>query len=385
MGYIDDLIEDTGAYDCVECGKCTTVCPIAAYNPEFAPRLIVVKALEGLQDNLADEKDIWTCITCEMCNDMCPYEVNYSEFVRGMRVEAAKSGNTPLCSQAGLLHTMMRMMAKPNLKQNRLGWVDDSIKIAEKGDIFYFVGCLPQLDVIFSEDDLKLTEIAKSAIRIMNRAGIVPVVSSDERCCGHDLNWVGDELNTRRLMNLNIDLIRKSGAKTVVFTCPECYRTFDMDYQDILGDLEFELVHISDFICDLIDDGKLSFPEALEETVTYHDSCRLGRHMGVYDAPRRILKEIKGLDLVEMERNREKASCCGVSAWAYCDSYSKMMQVDRLMEAKRTGADKLLSFCPKCLIHFNCAATHEVPVDKALVDIQVKDFTVEIAKALGRN
>jgi len=88
MATVDDLVEDTGAYDCVECGKCTSVCPVAALNPDFAPRLIVVKALEGAE-GLSQERDIWACITCEMCSDMCPYKVDYSGFIRGLRGEIA--------------------------------------------------------------------------------------------------------------------------------------------------------------------------------------------------------------------------------------------------------------------------------------------------------
>ena len=99
MSAIDDLIDDTGAYDCVECGKCTTVCPVAKLDQNFAPRLIVVKALEGVEGGLAQNKDIWRCTTCAMCSQMCPYKVDYCEFIRGLRTEAVLDGFEPTCSE----------------------------------------------------------------------------------------------------------------------------------------------------------------------------------------------------------------------------------------------------------------------------------------------
>jgi Fe-S oxidoreductase/coenzyme F420-reducing hydrogenase delta subunit len=383
---VKQLIEDTGAFDCVECGKCTTVCPIAKFDPSFAPRTIVLRSMEGIVDNIANDKDIWTCITCEQCNSMCPYKVDYSGFIRGMREEATDLGATPLCSQGGLIHSVQRMMAGANLKQNRLGWVKKDMKVSDKGEVFYFVGCLPHYDAIFYDrEGLKLQEIAESAVRIMNRAGIVPVVSNDEKCCGHDLNWTGDETSFEKLMEHNVEMIRKSGAKKVVFTCPECYRTFKSDYQDLMGDLDFEMVHISDLMKQLIDSGALKIDGARKEafTFTYHDSCRLGRHSGVYDSPRQLAKAFSGAKYVEMENTKDKAVCCGVSAWTNCNANAKKMQIERVAEAKRVGADRLLMFCPKCQIHMRCAIQDKIPVDPKTVDVRLEDYTVAMARLLS--
>lgn len=383
---VKDLIEDTGAFDCIECGKCTTVCPIAKFDTNFAPRTIVLRAMEGIVDNIANDRDIWTCTTCEQCNAMCPYKVDYTGFIRGMREEAGQFGAAPICSQGGLIHSVQRMMAKGNLKQNRLGWVKKDMKVADKGDVFYFVGCLPQYDAIFYDmEGLRLQDICESAVRIMNKAGIVPVVSNDEKCCGHDLNWIGDEDNFEKLMEHNVELIKKSGAKKVVFTCPECYRTFKMDYQDLLGDFEFELVHISDFIKQLIDSGELKLDEAKKDSFvfTYHDSCRLGRHSGIYNSPRELAKAFSGAKYVEMENTKDKAVCCGVSAWANCNANARRMQLDRVAEAKKTGADRMLMFCPKCQIHLRCAVSDKIPVDPATVDVKLEDFTVAMARLLS--
>jgi len=383
---VKQLIDDTGAFDCVECGKCTTVCPIAKFDPNFAPRTIVLRAMEGIVDNTAKDRDIWTCITCEQCDSMCPYKVDYCGFIRGMREEAVQFGAAPLCSQGGLIHSAQRIMANANLKQNRLGWLKEDLKVADRGDVFYFVGCLPHYDAIFYDrEGLRLQDIGESAVRIMNRAGIVPVVSNEEKCCGHDLNWTGDEENFEKLMEHNIEVIKKSGARKVVFTCPECYRTFKTDYQDLMGDLPFELVHISDFVKDLVDSGALKIDAAAKAgfAFSYHDSCRLGRHSGVYDSPRALAKAFSGAKFVEMENTRDKALCCGVSAWSNCNANAKKMQIDRIMEAKKVGADRLLMFCPKCQIHMRCAVQDKIPVDASAVDVRLEDFTVALARLMA--
>jgi len=379
---IDQIIEDTGAFDCVECGKCTTVCPVAKYNPNFAPRTIVLKATEGLVDQVATNRDVWTCVTCEQCNSMCPYKVDYSGFIRGMRAEASALGNEAVCSQGGVMQAVMRVQANGQLKQNRLSWTTPDLKIADKGDVFFFTGCVSYFDAIFHErPELNLSGIPRAAVRIMNKAGITPVVSNDEVCCGHDLNWTGDEASLQKLMKKNVDLIKASGAKKVVFSCPECMRTFNLDYQDFMGDFEFEMVHISELVDDLAKEGKLKFKKGTEK-LTFQDSCRLGRHLGIYDAPRNALKAIEGTQVVEMDNTKDKALCCGVSAWATCDEISRKLQVDRLREAKKTGAGCLVTGCYKCLIHLNCAQTNKSQVPKEQIDIPIKDLSVVIADAL---
>jgi heterodisulfide reductase subunit D len=383
---VKQLIEDTGAFDCVECGKCTTVCPIASFDPNFAPRTIVLKAMEGIVENIASDRDIWTCIDCEQCNAMCPYKVDYSGFIRGMREEAVRYGAAPLCSQGGLIHSTQRIMANTDLEQKRLDWVKDDMEVAEKGEVFYFVGCLPHYDAIFKDrEGLRLQDISESAVRIMNKAGVVPVVSNDEKCCGHDLMWTGNESDFEKLMEYNVDLVKKSGARKVVFTCPECYRTFNKDYADLMGDLDFEMVHISDYVKELIDSGKLKAEDFAPAPYkfTYHDSCRLGRHSGIYDSPRALAQAFSGGGYLEMERTKDKAVCCGVSAWSNCNAQTKKMQIDRLSEAKKAGADRILMFCPKCQIHFKCAVQDEIPVDRSEVDVGIEDFTVVMARLLG--
>ena len=380
MSRIKEIIEDTGAFDCVECGKCTSLCPVAKKNPNFAPRLIVVKAQEGMEEEIKSDKDIWSCLTCEICNDMCPYEVDFSGFIQRMRGEAKESGNLPSCSQAGAVHTMERMTGMGQ-KQNRLAWLTDGLKVKDKGDVYYFTGCVYQLGILYNDRASELKQTPGNVVRILNAAGIEPVVSNREVCCGHDLLWSGDEEGFEKLMDQNIKVIKETGAKTVVFACAEGYRTFAMDYKDFLGDLGFEVKHISEYLMDLVDQGKIQL-DAKGAKVTYHDSCRLGRHAGIYDEPRDLIKAT-GAELVEMASIKEKAICCGVNAFVNCGEVSKRMQVDRMIEAKETGAEIMLTFCPKCLIHYNCLLSSEKkPAEMEGLKVEVRDATNFIAENL---
>ena len=380
MTKIKEIIEDTGAFDCVECGKCTSLCPVAKMNPDFAPRLIVVKAQEGMEAEIKSDKDIWSCITCEICNDMCPYKVDFTGFIQRMRVEAIECGNLPTRSQAGAVHSMERLTGRGQ-KQNRLIWLTDQLKVKEKGDVYYFTGCVYQLGILYQDRAPELKQVPASVVRILNAAGIEPVVSNEEVCCGHDLLWSGDEDSFMKLMDKNIKVIRDTGAKTVVFSCAEGLRTFEMDYKDYAGDLGFEVKHISEYLLDLMEQGKLELKSSSSK-VTYHDSCRLGRHMGIYDPPRELIKAT-GTELVEMSSIREKAICCGVNAFVSCGEVSKKMQVQRILEAKGTGTDIMLTYCPKCMIHYNCLlASEKKPKEIEDLDIKVKDASIFIAEHL---
>ena len=199
--------------------------------------------------------------------------------------------------------------------------------------------------------------IPKSVIGILNQNDIVPVVLPEEKCCGHDIIWQGDMKSFKKLAMYNIKLFKDAGVKTIVFSCPEGYYTWKNEYKKLFKkseDFDFEIYHISEYILkeNLLED--ISFPNLGDVKVTYHDPCRLGRMSNVYDAPREVLNKIPGIILLEMENNRVDADCCGVSAYISCNQNSKLLQESRIKQAIETGADYLITTCPKCLTHFNC-------------------------------
>lgn len=350
-------IKDSNAYLCLECGRCTSVCPISQSNHRYSPRVLVNRILRYSPDEILTDKNIWACLTCAMCDLRCPADIAYIDLTQAIRFEAQKLGEEAICSYGGAVQSIMRIMTVLNLQQRRMDWIDEDLKIAETGEILYFVGCLPYFDILFSDRDVQTIQDAKSAIKILNYLNITPIIIPQERCCGHDLLWSGDLENFKKLAEYNINEIKKSGAKKVVFSCPEGYRTFKIDYPKYFN-VDFEVQHITELLSDAIDEGKLKFKES-DKVVTFQDPCRLGRHLGIYDAPRKVLQAIPKLRLVEMPRSRTRAVCCGVSSWLNCSFYSKRIQMLRLKEAKETGADEFVLSCPKCEIHFNCAMKEE--------------------------
>jgi Fe-S oxidoreductase/coenzyme F420-reducing hydrogenase delta subunit len=380
-----DIVEKTNIKLCLECGKCSSSCPITRTNPEFSPRMTVKRILTGGEEIPVEDGGIWNCLTCGLCTERCPSDVHYVDFMKACREKASLVGKRGNCSHKSIPLDLQRLMANPDVKQNRLGWLPKGAKISETGDVLYFVGCLPYFDGIFEDINAESLKTAKSVVKILNKVGIKPVILKNERCCGHDLQFTGDMKNFEELARLNVEEIRKSKAKKVITSCAECYRTLTLDYPKIVGELGFEVVHFSEFIDKLIQEEKLEVPIAFKETkVTYQDPCRLGRHLGVYDPPRNVINSIPELDLVEMERNKENASCCGVSSWLNCGKLSKQIQLERLKEAKNTGAEWLITACPKCQIHLKCALKGELPFKRSEVKLKLIDLAVLLEKALSK-
>ncbi|MHA1885934.1 MAG: heterodisulfide reductase-related iron-sulfur binding cluster, partial [Promethearchaeota archaeon] len=197
-------------------------------------------------------------------------------------------------------------------------------------------------------------EIPKSVIGILNQNDIVPVVLPEEKCCGHDALWRGDTETFKTLAEYNVKLFKEAGVKTLIFNCAEGYYTWKHDYKNLFkgkDEFDFEIFHISEYILreKLLED--ISFPSLDKIKVTYHDPCRLGRMSKVFDAPRQIMEQIPSVHLVEMEYSKEDAECCGVSSYISCDQNSKKLQEKKIKQAIETGAEYLITACPKCTAH----------------------------------
>lgn len=379
MDEIAETIKQTKAYYCLDCGKCTGNCPVSLFDEAYSPRVMVKTVLLGEGEKLGKTRLLWSCLSCKMCEERCPSDVQYIEFQRRIRGAYRDLGQREFCSHGGAFQSLMRIMTAPKLKQNRLGWLNKDLAITKRGEVLYFVGCLPYFDSFFEDLDVRTLDTARSTIRIMNALGIKPMLLENERCCGHDMLWAGDEDNFRKLAEHNLKEIEKSRAKRVVFSCPEGYRTFKLDYPRYFGKLKFEVLHLSELMVAGSSQNPLSLGK-MNKAVTYHDPCRLGRHLGLYDPPRELLKSIGNLELREMYHNKHTALCCGTSAWMNCDLASKQIQMMRLREAKQTGAQILVTACPKCQIHLACAMK-----DKHLggsLDIEIRDLATLVADSL---
>jgi heterodisulfide reductase subunit D len=376
---LEELHKRTKAYLCLDCGKCTAICPISRVNHRFSPRRLLTKAVGGSNENLLSDKTIWTCLTCMQCQEKCPSDIDYIHFTQMVRSEANQNGQEALCSHGGALQSLMKIMTTPDLKQNRVEWITSDLKTSEKSEYLYFVGCLPYFDVFFTDIKANSLEAAKSTMRILNFLGIQPQILPNERCCGHDLLWMGDLENFKRLAEHNLKLIKESGAKKIVVSCPEGLTTLKYDYPEMFGAQDYQVLHISEVIAEELSKNKSKLKK-LDKKVTYQDPCRLGRFAGIFDPPREVIKA-SGAEFVEMPKNRKNAICCGTSSWVNCDAYSKMIQTSRLKQAKDTGADFLVTACPKCYIHFTCTQSAEGYPDEDKIDII--DLTTLFADALA--
>jgi len=373
MKKVSDIIKGTKAYYCVDCGKCTSACPLSRFG-DYSPDGLVERALLGLP--VQPDLRIWSCLTCNRCKEVCTYGVEYPEFIRGIRSVALEEKEKGVCAHGELFSLMKLFTFSHEREQKRLNWVSEDLKVSEKGDILYFTGCLPYFDLVFRDLGVNTVEIARSTVKILNKLEISPVVMNNEVCCGHDLFWNGDIETFKKLAAINIQNIKDTGAKKVIFSCPEGYRTFKLDYPEFF-DFDLELVHISEFLSEKIEEGKIELRK-IDGKVTYHDSCRLGRHLGVYDAPRKVISEV-AREFVEMESSRENSLCCGTSGWTNCDGFSEEIRKERLKECTDAGAKIMVTSCPKCLIHFKCHMSNR----KGEYDIEIVPFEVFVARAMG--
>ena len=365
---LENVIEDTRIRLCLDCGKCTVVCPVARYDLEFNPRLIVQSSLSQNGRGPIDER-IWSCIACNMCMERCNYNVKFTDFIRYLRYEASAAGTEVQCSHGGTPQAIMHMMAHREIRQNRLNWLPKDIKVQKQSDTAFFVGCAPYFDVLFNYLGVKTVEGSKGALRLLNCAQIPFTLLPNERCCGCDLLLQGDMEGFLALAQANLTEFGKRGIRNIITNCPECYYTFKVDYPRFLETWDINVTHMAEIMVPLIENGQLALGEC-KQKVTYHDPCMLGRYSRIFDQPRSILDSIDGLEMIEMADNREKALCCGASPWVHCGSVNRQIQQERLAQAAATGADILITACPKCQIHLKCAQKNPENDDVCQIEIQ---------------
>ncbi len=365
---LQSVVNETKIRLCLDCGKCTVVCPVARYDPGFNPRLIVQDALKRNSHGPVDE-NIWYCIGCNMCMERCNYNVKFTDFIRFMRYNALSQGTEVKCNHSGIPHATMHMMANRDIKQHRLKWIPADIMVKEQCQTAFFVGCAPYFDVIFNDLNVKTVEGTKGTLRLLNHADIPFTLLHNERCCGRDLLLLGDTEEFLALAQANLDEFSAKGIKEIITNCPECYYTLKVGYPRFLKNWNIVVRHATELLTPLTENGQLVLGK-LSRKVTYHDPCALGRYSRIFKQPRGILDSIKGLEVVEMTDNREKALCCGANPWAYCGLVNKQIQKERLAQAKATGADILVTGCPKCQIHLTCAQKNFEDGDVCRIEIQ---------------
>jgi len=374
-----ELAKLTNAWACYDCGKCTATCPITRSGADYSPRRHVLATNLGDREQVVSDDSLSSCLTCKQCDQRCPAEVNYTELVMLLRELAFGDGKQPECPHGGALQSVMRMMATGGTQQDRLAWLDGELHTEPKqGEVFYWTGCTMYYDAFFPEFTSTTLEGTKAAIKLFNTLGVTPVVSPDERCCGHDLLWNGDRSSFEELAKHNVKLVADSGAKTLVTSCAECLRTWKLDYQPFLGGSKLQILHMTEFLAEHM--AELELTAGDDRKITFQDPCRLGRHLGVYEPPREVMAAVPGVEMAEMAHSRQGALCCAGGTWSNCDRFAKKIQVNRLREARATGAEVLVTACPKCQIHFQCAMKDPNLGDE--IAIEMKDIAEIVVEAL---
>ncbi|MFX1448516.1 MAG: (Fe-S)-binding protein [Promethearchaeota archaeon] len=379
---------------CYNCNRCVNVCPLSHFDV-FYPRLMLLDLVFSPFGEVLNNHNIWSCLTCGQCTIYCPMTqekggVKIPELILELRKISSKF-NSELDKIAQcethdeIFRFISRIMAKNQIHPDKLDFLSEShLKTTVSGEIAYFIGCLPLMEDIFYKLDVKYTDIPKTIVGMLNECGIDPVVLN-EKCCGHDILWgVGDIETFKKLAKYNVKLYKDAGVKTIIVSCAEGYRTWKFDYPRVIKDFNFEVVHFSEFFLREKILENFKFPQKLNIKVTYHDPCRLGRLGGkLYDAPRILINNIPGIELIEMENIKDDANCCGVSAFTGCNEFTYLLRQNRINEAIDTGADYLIVPCPKCLTHFNCYM-NELSLNKEENEFGNKLKVVDLASFIGK-
>jgi Fe-S oxidoreductase len=380
---IIDVIKASGGdafKRCFQCGLCDVVCPWNRVR-DFSMRKIVRQAAFGLTD--IESEDIWLCTTCGRCPQQCPRDVQQIESGIALRRIATEYGVfpksvTPVRTIRGSLVGEGNPLSEERAKRG--GWAEGlSVKTFTEGmDILYFPGCYPSYDP-------RLKNVARATANILNRAGVdFGILGAKENCCGESIRKTGDEEVFKSLAKENIKTFIDNGVKKILVSSPHCYHTFKNEYPEFM--VNFDVVHITQYLFELIDKGKLELKKEYGKKITYHDPCYLGRHNGIYDEPREVLKRVPGLELNEMSESREDSLCCGGGGgriWMETPKGERFSDL-RLEQAIEVGAEVLVTACPYCITNFeDSRLTLEDSEATEIKDIpEIKDITEIIQEVI---
>lgn len=380
QGFTWKQLMDTDA--CIRCGRCQDNCPAYLTEKPLSPKAVIqslkahlnevgpkiayankaaqhnadsdektmaesIESDKCLIGDIVEKETIWSCTTCRSCEEQCPIFVEHvDKFIEMRRNLTMMDSDFPQ-----ELQVVFRNMEN-NSNPWGIGWAKRAdwagnlgIKtLAEDQDVeyLYWVGCAGSFD-----DRNK--KVSEAVVKLLKHAGVkFAMLGTEEKCCGDSARRLGNEYLYQSLAMENIETINRYGVKKIITQCPHCYNTLKNDYPQLGGD--FQVIHHTELLCQLIRDGKLQFVNR-NLTMTYHDSCYLGRYNQIYQQPREILNAIPGVKLVEMERNRAKSFCCGAGGgrmWMEENSGTRINE-KRIEDAVKTDVKVIVTACPYCL------------------------------------
>jgi Fe-S oxidoreductase len=359
---------------CFQCGLCDVVCPWNRVRT-FSMRKIVREATFGLTE--IENEEIWRCTTCGRCPQQCPRDVQQIKSGIALRRIANEYGVFP-SSVKPVRTANASLIGEGNPlgeeRKNRANWAEGlSVNPFTEGmDLLYFPGC-------YLSYDPRLKKVARATAQILTKAGVdFGILGAKENCCGESIRKTGDEELFKRLARENIKTFIDHGVQKILVSSPHCYHTFKNEYPEFRAN--FEVIHISQYLFELINEGKLELKKEYKKKVTYHDPCYLGRHNGIYDEPRETLKKVPGLELKELPESRVDSLCCGGGGgriWMETPKGERFSEL-RLQQALDIGAEVLATACPYCITMFEDSRLTLDITER----LEIKDITEIIQAAI---
>jgi heterodisulfide reductase subunit D len=364
---------------CIKCGLCLATCPVGKtlFLEKYTPRGKVQLARRYALGDLAiseQYRDIFArCLLCGACTVTCPSGVDQKAVFLAIREEIVKKKGLHPNVEVAVESLLVNHNISDEDNSERGDWRDDIRDLPddryekERAEVVYFVGCVASFFPM-------VQSIPRNMVRILESAKVsFAVLAGEEWCCGFPLIGAGAPGEIRELIEHNLEKVKALGAKEVVFSCPSCFRTWKEHYAT-----DLKLSHSTEFIEMLIKEGSISLGE-LEETVTYHDPCDLGRNGGVFDAPRAILRAIPGLTLVEMTSNRNQSICCGGGGNLEMTdpALSGRIARNKIEEIRQTGAQTVVTACQQCV------RTIKGKVRREKLDLHVVDITDIVVRSMS--
>lgn len=378
-------------YTCTECGRCTAACPASNTGKVLSPRKIIVDIRRRTMEkapvliNKTDDKtvlekhlvhdyitpqELWDCTTCMACVQECPVMIEHVDSIIDMRRNLVLTESdfpaelNPVFKSLETNFTPWAFNA-----QDRANWAEGmNIKtMAEdsNGEYLFWVGCAGSFDSRYQK-------VTKAFAFLMQKANIdFRILGTEEKCNGDTARRLGNEYLAQMLMQENVETLNGYGVKKIVTACPHCYNSLKKEYKQFGGN--FEVFHHTELISEMLNSGKIKVKEnGTSIKTTFHDSCYLGRYNNIYEAPRDPLKKVNGLELVEMERSKDRGFCCGAGGGRMFleENEGTRINVERTREALETKADVIASACPFCMTMISDGVKSFDKTD----DVQVKDI-----------
>lgn len=374
---IVELVEQSGGESfrlCYQCGLCDAVCPWNRVT-SFSMRRIIREGVFGLTE--IEGEEIWRCTTCGTCPQRCPRGVNQIEAGVALRKIATDYGIFP-ASVKPIRTVSASLVGEGNPlneeRANRANWAQGlAVKSYQEGtEILYFACCYPSYDA-------RLKKVARATATVLGKAGVdFGILGPKENCCGESIRKTGDEQLFKRLARENMKSFIEHGVRKILVSSPHCYHTFKNEYPN-LG-MNLQVVHISQYLWELIRDGRLQVKGEFPKSITYHDPCYLGRHNNVFEEPRDVLKSIPGVQFLEMPDQREGSLCCGGGGgriWMETARNERFSDL-RVQQAVETGAQVLVTSCPYCITNFEDSRLNRPDSDA----IEIKEITEVLAEVV---